>query len=135
MVDPYATDPERLFKWVADPVLKEVTIQPLNTKIATKRAFESVEKFYRLNRDELKKWRWRVYEEAELFKDSLQSGGLPAALQTKTENQLKTMMAPEAEFAGMVRYFVRQVWGLQPLTGANKPFHTNETSCESEPRD
>lgn len=112
LIDPYVFDPEEVFKWRADPDLRIVTLEPLNNKPATKRAFESARDFYGLNRDELKRARWRVYELAETLKDALTSGALPAALKVKTEAQLKSMMKPEAEFAGMVRYFVRQVWGL-----------------------
>jgi hypothetical protein len=112
LVDPYVVNPEKLFKWSADPVLKEVIIQPLNNKPGAKRAFESVNKYYGLNRDELKKWRWRVYQEAETFKDVLQVAGLPATTKAKTEAQLRRMMEPDAEFAGMVRYFIREVWHL-----------------------
>lgn len=112
LIDPYVTDPGQYFKWVADSVLKEVTIAPLNNKAASKRAFESVEKYYGLNREELRRWRWRVYEYAETLKDAVQSGALPAPLQAKTEEQLRRMISPEAEFSGMVSYFVRQVWGL-----------------------
>jgi len=112
LIDPYVADPEQYFKWSADPVLKEVTIQPLNDKQASKRAFESVEKYYGLNRDELKKWRWRVYEYAETLKDAIEAGMLPAPLKAKTEDQLRKMMSPEAEFSGMISYFIRQEWGL-----------------------
>ncbi|HEX8492773.1 MAG TPA: hypothetical protein VF658_08035 [Pyrinomonadaceae bacterium] len=111
LLDPYVSDPEKFFKWEADPILKEVLLQPLNSKVSSKRAFEAAEKYYGLNRDELKKWRWRVYKEAETLKDVLQVG-LPASTETKVKDQLRTMMAPEAEFSGMVRYFVKQVWKL-----------------------
>lgn len=112
LIDPYVVDPSRYFKWRADPVLKEVVVAPLNNRAESKRAFEAAERYYGLNRDELKKWRWRVYEYAETLKEAAQSGALPAPLQAKTEEQLRRMMRPEAEFAGMIGYFIRQVWGL-----------------------
>lgn len=112
LVDPYMVDPEPLFKWVADPVLKEVTIKRRNNKIASKRAIAAVEQFYGLNRDELKRWRWRTYEMAETLKDVLQSGQLPPPLAVRVRDELKEMTSVQGQFAGMVRYFVNEVWQL-----------------------
>jgi hypothetical protein len=112
LVDPYIIDPAPLFKWTADPVLKEVSIQPRNNKTAAKRAYAAVEKYYGLNRDELKRWRWRVYADAELLKDVLASNELNATLTAKIRGQLKDMMSVQSQFAGMVRYFVNDVWKL-----------------------
>jgi len=111
LVDPYVTAPEKYFKWNADPVLKEVTIAPFDGKVTSRRAFESAEKFYGLNRDELKKLRWRTYDLAKTLNDLIKSRVLPAPLQAKTEEQLRNMMEPQAEFSGMVSYFVHHVWG------------------------
>lgn len=112
LVDPYTVDPEEFFKWVADPVLKEVTIKRRNNKVASKRAIAAVEQFYGLNRDELKRWRWRTYEMALTLKDVLQSGQLPPALAGRVRDELKEMMSAQGQFAGMVRYFVKEVWQL-----------------------
>ena len=42
----------------------------------------------------------------------MQSGTLPANLQTRTEDQLRQMMSAQGEFAGMVRSLVRDQIGL-----------------------
>jgi uncharacterized protein (TIGR02646 family) len=113
LIDPYMVDPEPFFKWVADPDLREVTIKPRSTKLAARRAYAAVEEFYGLNREELKRWRWRTYETAETFKDTLRATGLPAATKNKVRNQLKEMMSEQGQFAGMVRYFIKDVWKLR----------------------
>ena len=112
LVDPYVIDPEPLFKWVADPVLKEVSIRPRNNKVAARRAHAAVEQYYGLNRDELRRRRWELYEDAEFLKDLLASNQLNATLTTRARNQLKEMMSTGSEYAGMVRYFVNDVWKL-----------------------
>ncbi|HEV3468980.1 MAG TPA: hypothetical protein VG148_06635 [Pyrinomonadaceae bacterium] len=112
LIDPYVVDPEPLFKWVADPVLKEVALAPRNNKAATRRAFKAAEEALGLNRPELKGERWKVYKILETFKKSLlsaQAGGNDD-LADEIEAQIRDMLSDGSEYAGMARYFVRVEW-------------------------
>jgi uncharacterized protein (TIGR02646 family) len=111
LVDPYVTDPDPLFKWVANDVLKEVEVRAASNKAAAKRAFAGANEFFGLNREELKRWRWKTYANLVTFKDSLlalEAAGVNAALQQTIRDQIKDMMKVDAPYAGMVRYFVTQ---------------------------
>ena len=63
LVDPYVTDPDPLFKWIANDTLKIVELAPASNKVAAKRAFAGAEASYGLNREELKRTRWKTYAE------------------------------------------------------------------------
>ena len=109
LVDPYSTNPDALFKWVADDVLKEVEIRAASNKVAAKRAFAAAEQFYGLNREELKRWRWKTYADFLVLKDSLlafEAAGIEPALRQRIRDQITAMTTPAAPYAGMVRYFV-----------------------------
>jgi hypothetical protein len=110
LVDPYMFDPEPFFKWVADPVLKEVSIGPRNNKTGSKRAFDAVNKFLGLNREELRRERWKTYKYLETFKQTLVSDQLSEALRDTIKEQVAEMLSDASEFAGMARYFVRVEW-------------------------
>jgi hypothetical protein len=112
LIDPYTVDPEPFFKWVADPVLKEVYIRPRHKTVSARRAYEATEKYLGLNRVELLRVRWTIYQIAETLKDALQSNRLEAPLRDKINAQLRCMMSGNAPFAGMVRYFVKDEWKL-----------------------
>jgi hypothetical protein len=112
MPDPYLVDPEPLFSWRADGNLREVEIRPRDNSRPAKRAFEAVDRFLGLNRQELRLWRYKVYNEADIFVQTLKSRRIPAALKGRIEDELRLMMSVEGEFAGMVRYLVRDVEGL-----------------------
>jgi hypothetical protein len=114
LVDPYLEDPEPYFKWEADSVLKEVSIKAQDNTTRAKRAYEAVDKYYGLNREELKRLRWKTYEILETMKDALlefESQGTNVALRNQIKDQIKKMMAASSPFAGMARYFVGE-WNL-----------------------
>ena len=110
--DPYLIDAELLFKWVADRYEKEVSIAARDGSPESQRAFQVVNAPYGLNRDELKRRRWIVYRDLEAFYELLGVQSLPEAKRQKIVTILREMMSPEAEFAGMVRYFIRDEWHL-----------------------
>ena len=108
-VDPYVIDPDPLFKWVADDVLKEVEIRAATNAVASKRAFEAVTQFFGLNREELKRWRWKTYSTLVVLKDTLEAleaAGVNAPLRTRIRDEIRAMTKIDAPYAGMVRYFV-----------------------------
>ena len=111
LVNPYMTDPDPLFKWIADDVLKVVKVAAASNHVAAKRAFEGAEASYGLNREELKRNRWKTYAEFVVMKDSLkafESAGLEHALQQRIRDQIRAMTKVDAPYAGMVRYFAKE---------------------------
>lgn len=110
--EPYATDPERLFTWKVDGTLREVEIQARDASAAATRAEDAVTRFLGLNRDELKRWRYEIYDVASLLTDTLKSGRLDPPLTQRTEDRLTRMMSLTGEFAALVRFHVREEQGL-----------------------
>jgi len=111
LVNPYVTDPDPLFKWVADDVLKVVKVAPASNLVAAKRACAGAEASYGLNREELKRNRWKTYAEFLVMKDSLkafEAAGIEPALQQRIRDQIRAMTKIDAPYAGMVRYFVKE---------------------------
>ncbi|MGB1109954.1 MAG: hypothetical protein ACPG4N_06345 [Gammaproteobacteria bacterium] len=114
--NPYMEDPETLFIWEADSVNRQVSIAPRHRRrVRPKRAFAAAESYLGLNREQLRTARWRIYRPLPLFKAMLlhfRELGDPMA--DKIEEELRLMMADDAPFAAMVRYFVREKWALLP---------------------
>ena len=111
LVDPYINDPDPLFKWVANDILKTVEVAAASNKVAAKRAFAAVAQFYGLNREELKRNRWKTFSDLVVFRDSLNAFvalGAQPALQTQIRTHIKDMTKADAPYAGMVRYFVKE---------------------------
>jgi hypothetical protein len=108
LVDPYVTDPDPLFKWVANDVLKIVELAPASTKVAAKRAFAGAEASYGLNREELKRTRYNTYQDFVLLKDALAALAADPALQQRIRDRIKAMTKADSPYAGMVRYFVKE---------------------------
>ena len=112
LVNPYFFDPADFFKWEEDEVLKEVRLGPLdNTPEAISVAQAAID-FLGINREELCNLRWKEYEKAKIFKDVLIDGNVSTALLQDIKHAIKDMMADDASFAGMIRYYVNKVWGL-----------------------
>jgi hypothetical protein len=111
LINPYLDDPEEHFKWEANTLLRQVSISP---KTATSAPFfEAADKFYGLNRQDLKLERGRTYRTLSLIAKSLNSNRLDAALEEEVKEEIRLMMEPDAPFAGMCRYFVREEWQIQ----------------------
>jgi 5-methylcytosine-specific restriction endonuclease McrA len=109
--DPYVVDPETLFSWLADDNLREVEVRARDASRESRRAFTAVDGALGLNRQELKSARYYFYSLLELPLETLRTRRSAAQRRT-AEGALRAMMAPTAPFAGMVRYFVREVEGL-----------------------
>jgi hypothetical protein len=109
IVDPYLVDPEPLFKWEADDVEGEVWIRARTKKVESKRAYAAAETFLGLNREELRRQRYETYAFARVLGMSLGAISDPA-VKGNIRALLRKMMEPSAPFAGMVRYFVRDLW-------------------------
>jgi hypothetical protein len=107
--DPYDANPERFFAWRPDDVLREVEVLPRPRARGARAAHDAAVRFLGLNREELLRWRYETYEVAVLLADTIESPQVDAGLRARSENRLRRMMAVEGEFAGMVRFVVREV--------------------------
>jgi hypothetical protein len=110
LLNPYVDDPEEHFVWEADPTLQEVAVQPKNS--ALQRFHQAAEQFYGLNRPELLVERWKSFQKLDVFRKAFASPDIDDALRGEIGTMLRLMMRDDAPFAGMCRYFVRQVWQL-----------------------
>jgi hypothetical protein len=102
--NPYYADPEPFFVWRADDVLKEVEILPNPAHQRAARVYQAIKDCYGLNRKELKGLRYQIYKMFEVLKLAGRQP-LPAPLAHQIQTQVQTMMADNAPFAGMIRYF------------------------------
>ncbi len=106
LINPYFEDPEKYFAYEADDVTKEVIV--MAAKPAYKRFFEASEKFYGINRIELKTVRYQVYKAFKTLKKAL--GALPdGEAKQEVEDQLQFMMTDAYLFAGMNRFFNKKL--------------------------
>jgi hypothetical protein len=112
LLDPYLFNPEEVFAWEIDKILKEVKLIPRENTAEAKTIIKTAEDCLGLNREELCVLRWKTYEILETFKETLSETQLSVNLRNKTKAMLKTMTNSNAIFAGMTRYFVRDIWSL-----------------------
>ncbi len=112
LIDPYMFNPEEFFAWETDEVLKEVTLIPRKETPDLRNIVNAAEDCLGLNREELRVLRWKTYEILETFKQTLDEPQLSDALKNRTKAMIKTMIAQDAIFAGMTRYFVNEIWKL-----------------------
>jgi hypothetical protein len=112
LIDPYMFNPEDFFAWEADEVLKEVKLKPRNETAEFKNIVKTAEECLGLNREELRVLRWKTYEILKTFKETLDETQLSTNLQNRIKAMIKEMTSSSAIFAGMARYFVRDVWQI-----------------------
>jgi len=111
--DPYNMDPEPLFKWEVDEINKTVAIASRDNTPPCRRAFEAARDFLGLNRPDLLKERWKTYFNLNVIRAAFERFdelGDPVADQMA--EGIQEMKASDAPFAGMVRFFVDEVWKL-----------------------
>jgi hypothetical protein len=104
LLNPYFDDPAKHFGWQFDDNTKEVKLVPANNTIIAKQTVQGCIDFYGLNRPELLSLRHKEFKKFRVFKKSL-NGNPSAALKAELEDIIKDMLADEAPFAGMLRYF------------------------------
>ena len=112
LVDPYLEDPEELYKWEVDYTLKEVRIAARTKRVRAVRAMTAAEEDLRLNREELRRRRWQVYDVLQTITHLAEIRPLGDAVRANAEETIRAMMSPDRDYAGMVRYFVRVEWEL-----------------------
>ena len=112
LVDPYVEAPEELYKWEADPTLEEVRIAARTNRVRARRALAAAEEDLGLNREELRRRRWHVYKALLVLAHIAASAEFGNVAATMATDEIKRMMSPDRDYAGMVRYFVRSEWRL-----------------------
>ena len=112
LVDPYIEDPEELYKWEADHTLKEVRIAARTNRVRAARAMTAAAEDLGLNREELCRCRWQIYETLNTLAHLAEHLAAGDATRTAVAEQIRGMMSPDKGYAGMVRYFVHVEWEL-----------------------
>jgi hypothetical protein len=107
LINPYFDDPDAVFAWRADDVLKEVELIPAGNGAAAKRAAAEAVAVYGINRLELRRLRYFTYEAYDTCKQTLADPGISAATRALNAKVVQNMMGDERPFAGMIRYFER----------------------------
>lgn len=103
LLNPYYDDPELFFRWEYDDVTKTVSLIHEQGNPESKRHTNAAITYLGLNRDELKKERYKEFNKLRTFKKTLPF--LPLELRQETESIIHLMLNEDAEFAGMCRYF------------------------------
>ena len=110
LLNPYFDNPEFYYAWSVEPVLKQVLLVALNQ--AATPFVEQAEKFYGLNRKELTELRFFFFDLYDTLRVTLEDDGISAQTRSRVEASIETMKAAYAPFAGMIRYFDRQLRGF-----------------------
>jgi uncharacterized protein (TIGR02646 family) len=106
LLNPYFDDPEQYYAWEVEPVLKHVYLVPVSK--AAERFVEESTRLYGLNRKELLDLRYFFYNIYDTFRFTLEDKGISAQTKLRVEAGIQNMKAPNAPFAGMIRFFDRQ---------------------------
>lgn len=112
LADPLHEDPALLFSYTTDDVLREVAIAPRASAGRAKERAESTISILGLEREELRFARYDVYRTVHTFRKVLSDPGIHASTRSDVEEELARLMGWWMPFAGMVRYFVQDVWQL-----------------------
>ena len=111
LINPYLIDPEPYFAYQADPDLQELSILPESSAPPDHQrvAADSI-RVYGLNREELKRERYKDYQILDAgHRALLNDPGNPELLEI-----LGLLTRSERSFSGMARYYVTRVW-MMPL--------------------
>jgi uncharacterized protein (TIGR02646 family) len=103
ILNPYFENPADYFAY--KPILKnkEVVVVPL--KPAHKAIVEACNRFYGINRQELRDERYRHYATYMTYRYTLSASGLPARLKKQVTRRIAEMTAGPLRYTGMIRYF------------------------------
>jgi len=116
--DPLHEDPARLFKYVAEQTLGEVSMVPSASSGRDQVRAASTIKVLGLNREELRFARYDVYRTVQVLKDVLADSGIAPKTRDMVTGELSRLMLSDKPFAGMVRHFVTDVWKLGIIPAA-----------------
>ena len=110
LLNPYLDEPEKHLAWKAIPALREVSLVPVEGDEFSARVVEAMEEYYGLNREELRKDRFEWYDPIELVVSTLGDAGTEPAVIADRKQRLKRFLEADCKYAGMIRYFVSEVW-------------------------
>lgn len=102
-IDPSLEDPEPLFAWEYDDVLREVRVKPRGRGQRAERASRCIELFG-LNREELCVQRWATLAPHLVTLDALAT--LPARQARTLRERERLLLGDDAPFAAMLRFVV-----------------------------
>lgn len=103
LVHPYFQNPADFFAYVPILETKEVMVVP--TKASAKPVVDACEKFFGINRQELRDERYRHYITYMTFRQTLALPGLPDKLKKNVSKRIAEMTAGKLRYTGMIRYF------------------------------
>jgi uncharacterized protein (TIGR02646 family) len=112
--DPYFENPEAFFAWEVRPASGHVVMVARTSAPRSREMLAAVEKYYGVNREELKELRFELYESLEMVYQSLQTPNVPLAHRTALEGKLRNYLQGNRAFTAMCRYFICDVWQLLP---------------------
>ncbi len=122
--DPYDPkfSPRKLFIWEEDDDNGQVQLKRKGNSALARRTFEACEEHLGLNREELLRLRWVQFKLMRTLKGALEriedEFGTDDELAVRIRDQLTDMVADEAEYADMARFYIGTVWQLGiPVTG------------------
>lgn len=110
LLNPYFDNPELYYAWSVEPVLKQVLLVPVNQ--AATPFVEQAEMLYGLNRKELAELRFFFFDLYDTLRFTLEDDGISARTRSRVLASINTMKTSSAPFAGMIRYFDRQLRGI-----------------------
>ncbi|MCF3640626.1 hypothetical protein LXM94_11685 [Rhizobium sp. TRM95111] len=103
--NPYFDDPEAIFAWDVLDGTKEVEVIPQPGIPRAPAIVDAAERLYGLNRPELKRLRYKQYEFYRLARAAADSPGIDPAIRTMSLELITSMVQPDSQYAGMIRYF------------------------------
>ena len=106
LLNPYFDNPTKYFAYEFDDILEEVKIVP--AKAIHKDYVEASEKYYGINRIELKNVRYSIFTTFRIIKKvhtKLVQDRNDEAFRTQIKKQLDNMLSSKYVFAGMNKYF------------------------------
>jgi hypothetical protein len=103
LVHPYFQNPEDYFAYKPIVETNEVIIVPL--KSATKAIVDACDKFFGINRQELRDERYRHYATYMTFRQTLAVPNLPDKLKKNITKRIAEMTSGKLRYTGMIRYF------------------------------
>jgi hypothetical protein len=114
LINPYLDEPENLFVWQPDKDLSEVAIAPRVTSGHQRWRAQTTIDVLGLNREELRRLRWKAYRTIANLCKIYASGQLDGdpALKKETADTLKVSMDFDQFFAGLCRWTIREQHGL-----------------------
>ena len=107
LVNPYYEDPEEIFTYSVDDVLKEVIIEVKPGVKNGKKIQKAIVETYGLNRLELKQFRFEIYDMYATLKMALAANVLPDDVKSRIEDKVTEMQEAQSPYAGMIRFFER----------------------------